>query len=337
MKKLMLVTIFCLAFTTTQAESLRVVEVSAPEINCVFDPACRVTANNSNAEISLPTSGKNFLQTRTFRGQRGAPAAGMYGYLYRIDLSQAVGILNVPCVISLTVNFGNVVKTLDFNGDGEKGDEVFVITRGGLGNIGLASAEKKGRNITFNFDDNVCAGGRSGDGQSTFFFGLVARNSPRLIEVGFSDGNTSYKSQARVPREKDPLADEPEQPGSVKPNPRPFGNELSQTFKFPVVQNDGQAVVRKLLPKPCVDRGGTVTIYGWNFGQQQGTHYVELGGHGIGILLRVRSWSDTKITAVIPDNPRIQFGQWYYIGLQDENRYWISNISKTINICRQLE
>jgi hypothetical protein len=63
---------------------------------------------------------------------------------------------------------------------------------------------------------------------------------------------------------------------------------------------------------------------------------VELGGHGIGIILDVRSWSNNLITAVVPDDPRIQSGQWYYIGLQDENRHWISNISRTINICRGL-
>lgn len=345
MKKLILITIFCLAFTAARAESLRVVEVSAPEINCIFDPACRVTATISNAEIALPVSGKALLHTRTVRGKQGAPAAGMYGYLYQVDLRQAIGILNVPCVTSLTVNFGNVAQTLDFDGDGEKGDEVFVITRGGLGSIGLASAVKKGRKITFNFDDNVCAGGQPNSGESTFFFGLVARNSPHQIGVGFSDGRTSYKSMARVPREKDPLADELEQiPGVVKlnpinpnPNPNPLllDNWSSQTFQFP--QNNGQAVIRKLLPKPCVDRGGIVAVYGYNFGRKQGTKVVELGGHGIGVLLRVRSWSDTKITAEIPDNPQIQFGQWYYIGLQDENRYWISNISQTINICRQLE
>jgi hypothetical protein len=339
MKNLILIAIFCLTFITARAESLRVVEVSAPDINCVFDPACRVAANDTSAEIALPTSGENFLQTRTFRGQKGSPAAGMYAYLYRIDLRRAVGIVNVPCITALTVNFGNVVKTLDFDGDDEKGDEVFVITRGGLGSIGLASAEKRGRNITFNFAEKVCAGGGRDQGESTFFFGLVANNSPRLIEVGFKGGNTSYKSEARVPREKDPLADEINPNPSAKPTsiepPIPLG-ELEPLSALKTV-GKVNPTIRKLAPQPCVDRGGVVTIYGWGFGQRQGTNLVELGGHGIGILLRVRTWSDTKITAVIPDNPRIQFGSWYYIGLQNQDRNWISNISKTISICHQLE
>lgn len=93
--------------------------------------------------------------------------------------------------------------------------------------------------------------------------------------------------------------------------------------------------IDRLGPTPCVDRGGTVTIYGSGFGAEQGTRVVELGGHGIGVLLRVTSWSDTQITAVVPDDRRIQFGQWYYIGLQNQDRHWISNISRTINICRE--
>jgi hypothetical protein len=85
-----------------------------------------------------------------------------------------------------------------------------------------------------------------------------------------------------------------------------------------------------------VDRGGTVTIYGSNFGPQQGTRVVELGGHGIGVLLHVTSWSDTQITAIVPNDRRIEFGQWYYIGLQNQERHWITNISRTINICREI-
>jgi hypothetical protein len=95
------------------------------------------------------------------------------------------------------------------------------------------------------------------------------------------------------------------------------------------------AQVERLGPTPCVDRGGTVTIYGSGFGLAQGTRLVELGGHGIGVILRVTSWSDTQITAIVPDDRRIEFSQWYYIGLQDHDRHWISNISRTITICRQ--
>ena len=336
MKSLLLFTIVFLTVIAAQAESLRVVEVAAPDINCVFDPQCKFIADSSTAGITVPVSGMAILHTRTIRGVRGAPGAGLYAYIYRVDLRKADGILNIPCVTSLTINFGDMVQTLDFDGDGKKGDEVFVITRGGVGSIGLASATKKGNNITFNFADNVCAGGGPDDGDSTFFFGLAARNRPLTMAVGLGGFNTHYKSAARAPRKKDPLAEELELGASPRrdatnpePNPGPFAGPLPPTM----VGNYGEPVVRKLGPTPCVDRGGTAYVYGYNFRPRQGSRVVELGGHGIGILLQVRSWSNNLITAVVPNNRRIQRGQWYYIGLQDENRLWLSNISRTINIC----
>ena len=93
--------------------------------------------------------------------------------------------------------------------------------------------------------------------------------------------------------------------------------------------------IDRLGPTPCVDRGGTATIYGSGFGAAQGDRLVELGGHGIGIFLTVISWSDTEIRVVVPNDPRIQFSQWYYIGLQNAEHHWITNISRNITICRQ--
>lgn len=93
--------------------------------------------------------------------------------------------------------------------------------------------------------------------------------------------------------------------------------------------------IDRLGPTPCVDRGGTAIVYGSGFGGEQGDRVVELGGHGIGIFLSVSSWSDTEIHVVVPNDNRIQFGQWYYIGLQNAEHHWITNISRNITICRQ--
>ena len=93
--------------------------------------------------------------------------------------------------------------------------------------------------------------------------------------------------------------------------------------------------IDRLGPTPCVDRGGTAIIYGSGFGGEQGDRVVELGGHGIGIFLQVTSWTDTEIHVVVPNDNRIQFSQWYYIGLQNADHHWISNISRNITICRQ--
>jgi len=87
----------------------------------------------------------------------------------------------------------------------------------------------------------------------------------------------------------------------------------------------------------CGKKGGNITILGRNFGTQEGKG-VALGGHGIHVDLTVVSWSDTAIVAQIPNDPRIQEGQWYYIGVEraDHNE-WLSNISKNITICKAAE
>jgi hypothetical protein len=186
MKKLTLFLLFGLMTATAEAVPLSVVQVSAPPINCVFDASCTVVVNDTTAPIALPGSGTGFFQSRTFRGLPGSPAAGRYAYLYRVDLRQAVGTLSLGCVNSVTVNFGPIVSTLDFNGDGTTGDQVFVITGGGIGSVGLASAEKVGNNITFTFNSQVCAGSSPGTGQSSFFWGLVSNSPPRFVTASIT-------------------------------------------------------------------------------------------------------------------------------------------------------
>lgn len=87
-------------------------------------------------------------------------------------------------------------------------------------------------------------------------------------------------------------------------------------------------------PEGCVRKTSSVTILGREFGATQGGNRVELGGHGIGLLLPVTAWSPTSITVTIPNDPRIAIGQWYYIGLQNSAGNWITNIDKTITVCK---
>ena len=37
-----------------QAESLTVVEVNAPAVNCVFNPSCTVTVDDSTGALAMP-------------------------------------------------------------------------------------------------------------------------------------------------------------------------------------------------------------------------------------------------------------------------------------------
>lgn len=163
--------------------SLRVVTVGAPAVNQVFDPSGTVTVQDHTAPIW--TSG--FLQSRNFQGVAGAPAAGLHGYEYRIDLTQVAGTTAIPYITSLKIDFGPHVSTLDFDGDGAR-DDVYVITSGGLGNIGVSSARKSGNTITFNFDPPVAGGASPGRGDSTFFFGVVSQH-PRHEVVATANNN----------------------------------------------------------------------------------------------------------------------------------------------------
>lgn len=106
-----------------------------------------------------------------------------------------------------------------------------------------------------------------------------------------------------------------------------------------VAGNDGNTYAARITgfdTTTCVDRGGTVVVRG-AFGARQGTRRLYLGGFGIGVRLAVVQWSDQRLRAVIPDDPRIQPGQLYYIGVQDDQGRWISNISERIRICNRLQ
>jgi hypothetical protein len=152
------------------AAPLKVVNVNAPAVNYVFSPSGVVTVTDTTAAIW----GGGFLQSRYYRALPGSPAAGKYVYEYRVDLRNSVGVLAIGAITSITVNFGPNVGTLDFNGDG-MADDVFVVTSGGLGSVGLASATRSGNSITFNFAaGGVAQGGSPGNGQSSYFFGIVS-------------------------------------------------------------------------------------------------------------------------------------------------------------------
>jgi hypothetical protein len=161
---------------------LRVVNVGAPAINCVFTTTCITSGLDTSSNIPLPgISGTAFLQTRTIVGATGAPAQGLTDYEYRVDLINAVGILAIPCVTALRVDFGPVAS-LQYDGAGPT-DQVFVITAGGSGTIGLSSATKVGDEVTFNFASPVCAGSSPGTGASSFFFGLSSTRAPTAVNA----------------------------------------------------------------------------------------------------------------------------------------------------------
>jgi hypothetical protein len=178
LRKFYLGAMLCALTSVAGAAPLSVVKVAAPDINCVFETDCTIVVTDSVGNIALPNiTGTARLQTRTFTGQAGAPGAGKTGYEYRVDMTQATAIGDVACVTGLDVNFGPVT-VLQYNKVGPA-DDVFVVTKGGLGTIGLTSAVQNRNIITFTFSQPVCAADASGPGQTTFFFGLASIHPPK--------------------------------------------------------------------------------------------------------------------------------------------------------------
>ena len=193
------VAVLALGVAAARAQPLTVVEVNAAAINCVFHPACIITVSDTVGFIPLPflaAPNTAFLQSRIFGGTPGTPAAGRAGYVYRISLTQAAGSGN--CLGGLVLNFGPSLK-LPYAPN--QPADVFVITSGGLGSIGLKSAERFGEVIQFDLAKPLCLEGGPNLANTTFFFGLAA-DTPSMATSAqiFGSGNPPlYSVEARVP------------------------------------------------------------------------------------------------------------------------------------------
>src|SRR3954466_5164178 len=85
-----------------EAQMLKVVEVNAPKVNCVFQTDCNLPVTDTTGHIDLPflaAPGTAWLQSRTFAGETGAPGVGTTGYEYRLSMTQTSG--NAECAIGV--------------------------------------------------------------------------------------------------------------------------------------------------------------------------------------------------------------------------------------------
>src|SRR5438445_1111289 len=128
MRKLLFALLSCLRPLAVSAVPLKVVNVSAPAINCVFNTPCTIMVNDTKDNVTLSAGGAGFLQSRTFKGLPGSPANGWYGYEYRLDLRNAVGALNIACIDWVTSRCCPAISTLDYDGD-KKPDQALVATK----------------------------------------------------------------------------------------------------------------------------------------------------------------------------------------------------------------
>jgi hypothetical protein len=149
--------------------NLTVVEVSAPAVNCVFNSSCTVVVDDSTGTLAnTPLGSGGFLQSRTYPGMPGTPGAGTTAYEYRVDLRAANPFAD--CLAGVVINFGPV-KELTY--PQAQPAHVFVTTQGGLGSVGIQSAEQDGDVITFTFSTYLCGG------ETSYFFGLASTTAPQ--------------------------------------------------------------------------------------------------------------------------------------------------------------
>ncbi len=199
-----------LAPVAAQAGPLTIVNVNAPAVNCVFNPACTVVVTDSIGTFVPPgDGGTGRLQSRTYVGAPGAPAAGLTAYVYRVDMTSATaGSANaVNCVKQLIVDIGPVAKLPYLAAAASHGPiigDVFVVTSGGLGTIGLSSAMQVGNIVTFTFTAPICPKPlivtAMIPGKSSFFFGLAAKMAPKpsIAKLVYTLGGAGTTA-ARVP------------------------------------------------------------------------------------------------------------------------------------------
>jgi hypothetical protein len=183
--------LFAAISTPANAGQLNVVQVAAPAINCVYSASCTIVVSDSVGQLALANlDNKNtaWLQSRTFTGAAGTPAAGKTGYEYRLDMTKASG--SLECVAGLVINFGPITP-LPYKNNATA--DAYVVTQGGLGTIGIASAEQDGDVITFTFSKMLCASEPANPANTTFFFGLASAHPPGPVSAGiFGTGNPPY-------------------------------------------------------------------------------------------------------------------------------------------------
>ena len=169
------------------AMALNVVTTSAPQVNYVFSTDGTVTVT----DMSSPIFGGGFLQSRIFQGEPGSPAAGKWVYEYRLDLRNAQSITDVPYATSVGLSTGPVLS-YDYNFNNVATDQVFVVTAGGLGTIGLQSANYAFGYTTFKFSTAVWAG------DTSYFWGYVSSAPPQVVTatVATSHGNVQLNAYA---------------------------------------------------------------------------------------------------------------------------------------------
>lgn len=158
------------------AMAYNLVDTSAPQINCLFSTSCSVVV--SDMVSNMANGGR--VQSRTFQGQPGSPLAGKWVYLYRVDMSNAVGVTTIPYVTRMSIAAWGPLVQYDYNFDWNYTDEVYNVTQGAIGTVRVENAFLFWGTSFFYFEDAIYGGGSPGSGDSSRFFGLVSNYPPTI-------------------------------------------------------------------------------------------------------------------------------------------------------------
>ncbi len=294
----------CLVAAAAEAGPLTIVHVSAPAFNTVFDTSGTIVVQDSVSTFAVAGgAGDARLQSRTTFGQPGAPAAGKYMYAYRLNLKNVMGIVNIPCMSSLTLNFSPLTSTLDYDADGVIGDQVFVVTGGGIGTVAPTSAVKTGSSITFGFSSLVCAGGSPGTGESTYLFGLTSPHGPKFVTATVKDsGGPMYTAQARAPK---PFILQPADWLGWLQGLGPTGDSATRAKLHIAMTEQRRFGGTMTIEDPLLDRGSTFAVEG-TMGADGG---FTMTGHGPdGRLVAHGQESPMGEVAILDARVQLSFG-----------------------------
>ena len=173
MKKLLLA-VLCLQFTLTGlwAGPLKMLNVSTPQFNCLFDTNCVLHSVDTTSTIHFngATGLPGLLTTRTWEGAIGTTLGGKFAYGYHIDLARVMEANTNSYIDTLKVNATSLVP---FTFAGSVSNMVWVITNS-AGTVAPSSAMLIGPSLIFRFVPPLHVATPGVKGQATLFFGVVS-------------------------------------------------------------------------------------------------------------------------------------------------------------------
>ncbi|HEX2966820.1 MAG TPA: hypothetical protein VHO84_13595 [Syntrophorhabdaceae bacterium] len=167
--------------------SLAAKQTDISSVSCVFSRECKIPVPGISVAASTSLLGDSMLRSRTYSGDAGSPAAGLYAYEYRFDPGGVEEMGTSHCIRSFRIPFGPVVSTLDFDGDKLIGDDIFVIKEGPVRTVSISADQDADGNITFSFYPPGCLDNPGEDRRGSYLVGIVSTQPPVTVEAAITE------------------------------------------------------------------------------------------------------------------------------------------------------